>query len=200
MSYAELSNHGGLSLFYSLYPHDLGKSQKNNTHPVHKHDDNSSCFPPTHIEHLPETRRMESARAPRGFRICVGFQARRIPREEIGPGAIRHAPPTRCPAFPARSRNPLGIFSRGIRRAERVRVGFRGRGARLFHPTFTEGLAIGYLEAVLSAHRAFPEKEGRTCSGRYLWANWSHAVNCFDPTLDRCDLLRYYSIAPPVTL
>nr|VFJ90006.1 MAG: hypothetical protein BECKLFY1418B_GA0070995_10185 [Candidatus Kentron sp. LFY] len=35
---------------------------------------------------------------------------------EIGPGAIRHAPPTRCPASPARSRNPLGIFSRGIRR------------------------------------------------------------------------------------
>ena len=28
MSYAELSNHGGLSLFYSLYPHDLGKSHK----------------------------------------------------------------------------------------------------------------------------------------------------------------------------
>ena len=81
------------------------------------------------LRSLPETRRMESARAPRGFLACVGFQARRIPREEIGPGAIRHAPPTRCPTFPAKSRNPLVILSRGIRRAGedscRVQVSWR---------------------------------------------------------------------------
>ena len=52
-----------------------------------------------------------------------------------------------------------------------------------------EGLESHYLETVLSTHRAFPEKEGRTYCGRYPWANLSHAMRCFHLSYYRCDLL-----------
>ena len=52
-----------------------------------------------------------------------------------------------------------------------------------------EGLTLPYVESVPSTHKAFPEKEGRTCCGRYPWANWTHAGKRVYLTDCRCDLL-----------